>query len=148
MSHIPKEVIAKNFQTSIAAWDHIPEHELYIIPSSTSSYFKFISPTNGCGLAPPADDQQPPVSPHGTTPNPFTFEFSKVQATQVPGGTSKIVDSRTFKVSTSIAAAEVTVEPGAMRELHVSLLLPFVPTLLIKPLLQWHPLQDEWAYFM
>lgn len=148
MSHIPKEVIAKNFQTSIAAWDHIPEHELYIIPSSTSSYFKLFSPANGCALAPPADDQQPPVSPHGAPPNPFTFKFSKVPATQVAGGTSKIVDSRTFKVSTSIAAAEVTVEPGAMRELHVSLLSLCVPTSLIKPLPQWHPLQDEWAYFM
>ena len=32
----------------------------------------------------------------------------------------KIVDSSTFLVSTTIAAAEVTIEPGAMRELHVS----------------------------
>ena len=33
LAHIPKEVIAKNFGTSIAAWDHIPGQELYIFPS-------------------------------------------------------------------------------------------------------------------
>jgi hypothetical protein len=49
------------------------------------------------------------------TPIPYTFKFSDVPAMQKPGGTVKIVDSRTFKASKDIAAAEVTVEPGAMR---------------------------------
>lgn len=35
--------------------------------------------------------------------------------TKLNGGTVKIVDSRTFKISKEIAAAEVTVEPGAIR---------------------------------
>jgi oxalate decarboxylase/phosphoglucose isomerase-like protein (cupin superfamily) len=48
-------------------------------------------------------------------PNPFSFSFSTVKPTQLSGGTVKIVDSSTFKVSKTIAAAEVTVEPGAMR---------------------------------
>ena len=68
----------------------------------------------------PADDQQPPPSPSGPTPQPYTFEFSKVPFTQVPGGTYKVADSTTFTVSKTIAALEVTVEPDAMRELHVS----------------------------
>ena len=55
------------------------------------------------------------VSPNGVIPNPFAFPFSKVQPTQLNGGTVKIVDSRTFAISTEIAAAEVTVEPGAIR---------------------------------
>lgn len=42
----------------------------------------------------------------------------------------KIVDSHTFNISTTTAMAEVTVEPGAMRELH------------------WHPTEDEWAFFL
>jgi len=42
----------------------------------------------------------------------------------------KVVDSTTFKISKTIAAAEVTVNPGAMRELH------------------WHPTQDEWSLFL
>ncbi len=31
----------------------------------------------------------------------------------------KVADSRTFKVSKEIAVAEISVEPNAMRELHV-----------------------------
>ncbi|KAF8637824.1 hypothetical protein AX16_010741 [Volvariella volvacea WC 439] len=56
--------------------------------------------------------------------------LSQVPETQLPGGSVKIVDSSTFKVSVAIAAAEVTVEPGAVRELH------------------WHPTQDEWTFFL
>lgn len=35
------------------------------------------------------------------------------------GGSVKIADSRNFKVAKKIAVAEVTVEPGAKREMHV-----------------------------
>ena len=41
-----------------------------------------------------------------------------------------IVDSSTFKVSTTVAAAIVTVHPGGMRELH------------------WHQNADEWQYYI
>ena len=37
------------------------------------------------------------------------------------GGNVKVADSAIFKAAKSIAVAEVTVEPGAMRELHVGL---------------------------
>ncbi|PSR75577.1 hypothetical protein PHLCEN_2v9057 [Hermanssonia centrifuga] len=113
LAHVPKEVLAKNFQTDIAAFNHIPSQELYIFPS-----------------VPPADDQQPPVSPYGQPPEPYTYEFSKVPATQLQGGTVKIADSTTFKVAKTLAVAEITIEPGAIRELH------------------WHPTQDEWAFIM
>ena len=53
-----------------------------------------------------------------------------MKATQLDGGSVKIVDSHTFAISKTIAMAEVSVEPGAMRELH------------------WHPTQDEWSYFL
>jgi len=32
LAHVPKEVIAKNFQVNISAFDHIPASELYIFP--------------------------------------------------------------------------------------------------------------------
>jgi len=51
----------------------------------------------------------------GVVDNPFTFPFSKTKETQFSGGSVKVVDSRTFKASTTIAAAEVTIEPGAIR---------------------------------
>ncbi|EIW57501.1 oxalate decarboxylase [Trametes versicolor FP-101664 SS1] len=113
LAHVPKEVIAKNFQTSISAFDHIPAQQLYIFPST-----------------PPPDNNQVPKSPQGTIPNPFTFSLSQVKATELSGGTVKIVDSSTFTAATAISASEITVEPGAMRELH------------------WHPTQDEWTFFI
>lgn len=65
----------------------------------------------------PEDDASAPISPQGTVPNPYSFALSKANATQSSGGSVKIVDSRSFTVSSTIAMAEVTVEPGAMRYL-------------------------------
>ncbi|KAH9838606.1 oxalate decarboxylase [Rhodofomes roseus] len=113
MAHIPKEVIAKNFQLPQSAFDHIPGRELYIFPSD-----------------PPASNAQAPTDPQGQTTEPYSFPLSQMNATQRPGGTVKIVDSTNFKVAKTIAVAEVTLEPGAMREIH------------------WHPTQAEWDYII
>ncbi|PBK73238.1 oxalate decarboxylase [Armillaria solidipes] len=114
LDHVPYEVIQKNFQASNSdAFAHIPKEELYIFPSTV-----------------PEDDASAPISPQGTVPNPYSFALSKANATQSSGGSVKIVDSRSFTVSSTIAMAEVTVEPGAMRELH------------------WHPTMDEWSFFI
>ncbi|KAI0749328.1 oxalate decarboxylase [Daedaleopsis nitida] len=114
LAHVPKEVLAKNFQTDISAFDHIPAEQLYIFPSAP----------------PPSDGSNGVSSPQGTVPHPFIFKLSEVNATTLESGSVKVVDSTTFPVATAIAVAEVTVEPGAMRELH------------------WHPTQDEWSYFL
>ncbi|KAI0661642.1 oxalate decarboxylase [Cubamyces menziesii] len=113
LAHVPKEVLAKNFRTDQSAFDRIPGEQLYIFPGPV-----------------PADNQQPPTSPQGTTPLPYTYDFASMKPTQYAGGTVKIADSRNFKVAKDIAVAEVTVEPGSMRELH------------------WHPSDDEWTYFL
>lgn len=57
------------------------------------------------------------------TPMPFTFAMSQVNATQASGGSYKVVDARTFPVSTTVCSAEVSVEVGGMRFvilIHVS----------------------------
>ncbi|KAF8702901.1 hypothetical protein AX14_014336 [Amanita brunnescens Koide BX004] len=113
LSHVPAEVIAKNFGTDIESWANIPAEELYIFPANL-----------------PEPDSDAPISPQGTVENPFSFPLSKVKPTQLAGGTVKVVDSTTFKASITIAAAEVTIQPGGMRELH------------------WHPTQDEWSFFL
>jgi len=66
-------------------------------------------------------------------PHPYVWAFSE----QAPDrqqeqklGPSRIVDSRNFNVSTTTAAALVTVKPGGVRELH------------------WHPNADEWQYYL
>ncbi|EKM77986.1 hypothetical protein AGABI1DRAFT_114840 [Agaricus bisporus var. burnettii JB137-S8] len=112
LAHVPVEVLAKNFQVDPEAFKTVPAEELYIFPAN------------------PPQTEDAPKSPQGTVENPFSFPFSKVKETQLEGGSVKVVDSTTFKISKTIAAAEVTVEPGAMRELH------------------WHPTQDEWSFFL
>jgi oxalate decarboxylase/phosphoglucose isomerase-like protein (cupin superfamily) len=80
---------------------------------SAAAVFLLITSCYSSGV--PAADQKNPVSPYGTVPDSFSFELSKVKPLETSGGSVRIVDSTTFKVSTTIAAAEVTVEPGAMR---------------------------------
>ncbi|ETW82638.1 oxalate decarboxylase [Heterobasidion irregulare TC 32-1] len=113
LAHVPKEVIAKNFQTDISAFNNIPAKELYIFPSED-----------------PSLDAVPVPDPQGQVPNALSFAMSTMNATRTRGGSIKIVDSTIFPIAKTLAVADVTVEPGAMRELH------------------WHPTQDEWAYFI
>ncbi|KAG6908131.1 hypothetical protein DXG01_005959 [Tephrocybe rancida] len=102
-----------NLASNISAFAHIPAEELYIFPAAL-----------------PEPDSDGVVSPQGVVPDPFSFAFSQVKPTQLSGGTVKVVDTSTFTISKTITAAEVTVEPGAIRELH------------------WHPTQDEWGFFL
>ena len=46
------------------------------------------------------------------------------------GGEVRIIDTRLFPVSTTIAAAHVVLRPGAIRELH------------------WHQNAEEWQYYI
>ncbi|KAH9838628.1 oxalate decarboxylase [Rhodofomes roseus] len=101
LAHTPKDVLAKNFGTTIEALDNIPAQQLYIFPG-----------------APPSPDAVAPEDPQGQVPLPYTFPLSQVSATQYAGGSVKIADSTTFNASTGISVADVTVAPGGMREMH------------------------------
>ncbi|KAL0573911.1 hypothetical protein V5O48_008031 [Marasmius crinis-equi] len=116
LAHTPYEVLLKNFGVESDAFARIPGKELFIFPGTDASF--------------PGPDSDAPQSPQGTVPEPYVFPLSKMNATTTPGGTVKIVDSSIFKISTTIAMAEVTVNPGGMRELH------------------WHPTMDEWSFFL
>ena len=137
LAHVPKEVIAKNFQLNITAFDHIPSRELYIFPSSaylTARSVPFSDPMTpfGTRIDPPTSDVAP-SDPQGQVPNPFSFPLSKINPTKLSGGTVKVVDSSIFKISTTIAMADVTVEPGALRELHVGVRILPASTALSQP---------------
>jgi oxalate decarboxylase/phosphoglucose isomerase-like protein (cupin superfamily) len=77
-------------------------------------------------LTDPPSGNVAPSDPQGQIPEPFSFAMSEMNATKLDGGTIKIVDSTIFNISTSIAVADVTVEPGALRELHVGFQLSFL----------------------
>ncbi len=114
-AHTPRDVLARNFGVPEAAFADIPAKERYI----------FQEPV------PPPLAQTAVTSPFGTIPNPFTFRPDAVAPVRTAdGGSVRIVDSSSFKASTTIAAAIVEVPPGGMRAMH------------------WHPNADEWQYYM
>ena len=103
--------------------------------------------SNDCSIEAPTTETA--VSdPQGQVENPFSYPLSQDPITPLSGGTVKTIDSTKFKVATTIAAADVTVEPGAIRELH------WHPTqyVLHRAKLLMHLLmitcRDEWTFFL
>ena len=101
----PKEVLAKNFQTDVSAFDELPSGELYIFPGTP---------------APEDIQEQNTTGPAGVIPlnKTYSYHFSQQEPYVVPGGSIKIIDSVSFPTAENFAAALVTVEPGAMREMQ------------------------------
>lgn len=117
MSHTPRDVVAKNFGVPQQSLNTLRKEELFI----------FQAPVPG----PLADDQKQAAGSLGPSPFDFSFETAGRKPTHsTKGGEVLIVDSNTFKVSTTVAAAIVTLRPGGLRELH------------------WHQNADEWQYYI
>jgi oxalate decarboxylase len=112
--HTPNEVLAKNFGVPSANFGHTPD---------PSSLYIFPAPIPG-----PLDSDK--IS--GATPvrPSFSFRMLAQEPIKTKSGTARIVDSKVFPASVTIAAALVEVEPGGMRELH------------------WHPNTNEWQYYI
>jgi oxalate decarboxylase len=116
MAHTPPEVLAKNFGVDIKTLANLPKKELFIFQAALPG--------------PLAEDQRAAAGKLGVSPVDFAFRTLQMPPTkQTKSGEVRIIDSSNFKVATQIAAAVVTVKPGAMRELH------------------WHPNGDEWQYY-
>jgi oxalate decarboxylase len=112
--HTPNEVLGKNFGVPAALFGHTPDpSERYIFPA----------PVPG----PLSADKIPGAT---AVPQRFSHRLMAQEPIKTSSGTVRISDSSTFPVSTTIAAALVEVDPGAMREMH------------------WHPNTDEWQYYI
>lgn len=117
MAHTPRDVVAKNFGVSEESLSKLPKEELFIF--------------QGEAPGPLEEDQRIAAGSLGISPHNFLFRTSEMPVTRKSrGGEVRIIDSSTFKVSKTVAAALVTVHPGGIRELH------------------WHPNADEWQYFV
>jgi oxalate decarboxylase len=112
--HTPKEVLAKDFGVDASAFAQIPPRELYIFHAPMPPSLR--------------DDQAQSSRP--TTPNSYKFALMDVQPIETKSGLVRIADVTNFKVSNTMCAALVEVDPGGMRELH------------------WHPVSDEWQYYI
>jgi oxalate decarboxylase len=117
LAHTPPDVLALNFGVPVEALSNIPLTQRWIF--------------QGTNPGPLEGDERAVRSPKGAPPHPFIFRTGELAPLkQNKSGSIKVVDSRTFNVSKSIAMALVTVKPGGMRELH------------------WHPHADEWQYYL
>jgi oxalate decarboxylase len=117
MAHTPCNVMAKNFGIDAQRLAGVPPEELFI----------FQAPVPG----PLNLDRQQAAGEKDPSPCGFSFRpGSECDLKKFPGGEARIVDSTSFKESTTVAVAIVTVYPGCMRELH------------------WHQNADEWQYYI
>jgi oxalate decarboxylase len=113
LAHTPREVLAKNFGVPESAFAGIPDKELFIFQSKV-----------------PGPLSADKVAGAGPLPQSFSHRMLAQEPIRSKGGTVRISDSTVFPVATTISAAYVEVEPGAMRELH------------------WHPNANEAQYYI
>ena len=117
MAHTPHDVLAKNFGVTQQALEKMPRREKFIFQAEVPG--------------PLAADLKATAGTLGLSPVDFAFRTSQQTLTKrTKGGEVRIIDSSKFKISTTMAAAIVTVHPGGIRELH------------------WHPNADEWQYYI
>ncbi len=118
--HTPREVLAKNWGVPESALDGV-----YSVPPDGHYIFQTGVP------GPLEEDRRRAAGNKGPSPVKFDFPLGAMPPTyRTAHGEVRVVDSRNFPVSTSIAAAHVTVKPGGLRELH------------------WHQNADEWQYYI
>jgi oxalate decarboxylase len=105
MSHLPTEVLSKNFGVAEAALKNLPKQELFIFQAAVPG--------------PLEADQKAAAGGLGKSPRDFAFRTMEMPPTKrTKGGEVRIVDSSKFKVSTTVAMAMVTLRPRGLRELH------------------------------
>jgi oxalate decarboxylase len=115
MAHTPPEVLAKNFCVSQDLFKNIPLNNLWIFQGAEPG--DLAADRAAAGVLPDTE--------------PVVFRLSRSKPVkESSGGRIQIADSTNFKISKTVAAALVTVEPGGMREMH------------------WHPNADEWQYYL
>lgn len=118
--HTPREVLAKNWGVPESALDSIynlPQDGRYIFPAPVPPSLK--------------QDQLAAAGDKGASTVSFSFPMHDMPPTfKTKSGEVRIVDSKTFPISKTIAVAKVTVKPGGMREMH------------------WHQNANEWQYYI
>jgi oxalate decarboxylase len=117
VAHTPHNILMKNFGLDRDAIAKLPKEELYIFPATLPLSL--------------AQDKAAIGGQRVESPIQYTFKMSAMGPTRkTSGGEVRIVDSHNFPVSKNVAAALVTLKPGALRELH------------------WHPNADEWQFWL
>lgn len=120
LQHTPPEVLAKNW--GVSEKDLKPVYE-----TPPEGRYIFQAPVPG-DLR---DDIHAASGSRGKSPVSFSFKMHSMDPTfKTKSGEVRIIDTKNFPVSTTIAAAHIIVKPGGLRELH------------------WHQNADEWQYYI
>jgi oxalate decarboxylase len=116
-AHTPPDILAQNFGVPADTFSQIPLNDLYIFQGKPPGRL--------------SADEEAISEPDRQPPQPFTFRLAASKPVrQTKGGEVRIADSTNFAIAKTVAAALVTIRPGALRELH------------------WHPNADEWQYWI
>lgn len=115
LAHTPKSVISKNFDLAPEVFAHLPEKEKYIFQGSNPGSI---------------DEEKPTGKNVKKSKHNFVHRMLEQEPKVTSGGEVRIADSKNFPISKTVAAAHVTIQPGALREMH------------------WHPNADEWSFFI
>jgi oxalate decarboxylase len=117
VAHMPKDVLAQNFDVRQEALEKLPKKEKFIFQAPVPGSLE--------------EDKRNAAAKMGLSPLAFDFRPSKINPIKkTKGGEVKVVDSKNFKVATTVASAIVTLQSGGLRELH------------------WHPNADEWLFII
>lgn len=110
----PPQIVARNLNLSAEQVARFPKREVYI----------------GTGRVPPAAPAA--FRNADLQPSQFSHKYRLLDQTPVKfeGGMERVASSREFPIQTTLTAARLDLEPGALRELH------------------WHPHADEWQYYI
>lgn len=116
-AHTPAEVLKKNTGLSMNEIAQLPKKALYIFPSELPKSLSEDRASIG-GSSVQATQQ-------------YTFKMTAMEPTiKSAGGEVRMVDSRNFPASKTVAAGLVRLKPGAIREMH------------------WHPNASEWQFWL
>jgi oxalate decarboxylase len=110
----PKNIVARTLGIPESAVAQLPKKEIYIGPGKVPD----------AAIEPLRDAQmQPAQSSH-------KYRLDMQPPRIFPGGREYIVSSREFPIQTTLTAARMDLQPGALQELH------------------WHPHADEWHFYV
>lgn len=117
VQRIPHDVMEKNFGLGAGAIAKLPTEQMFIFPAALPRSL--------------AEDKAAVGGPSAQSTVNYAFKMKDMAPTKAnAGGEVRIVDSRNFPSSTTIAAAFVTLKPRGLRELH------------------WHPNGSEWQFYI
>ena len=102
IAHTPKEVLAKNFNTTVDTFKNFPTKEVYI----------------AAGAVPPAIPADAAWRSQQTPPLTHKYSLGAQKGLSFKGGTFQMASQKEFPISTTMTGAIQTLQPDALREMH------------------------------